>query len=872
MTSPLDGLDLRRCAARPAAEPPGISNPPGRPALRYRVDTRAGFLARMLERLATETLPDGPRAGRRPLSALEVEDLQDPVVAFLDTWAVVADILAFYQERIANEGYLRTAVERRSLLELAHLVGQEPGPGVSAGVFLVFTVEDAPGSPVTALVPKGTRVQSIPGQDELPQTFETVEDLTARAELNAVKLRQTRPQTLAGARELFLDGVATRLSPGDPLLLVVSDGEQVETWIGRVASVEVDTGRQLTRAGLESPVGLAEKGFDHAEVEVFALRAHTSFFGANALRWGSLPHSDVVRDDPYAGTESNWDLGRTIWTDARGVPLSDGSDPERPAVYLDREVADLLAGSWAVFLGEALPTDVPVEDVPVETRLEAAYRITGHSDGSRADYALSGPATGLALVQADGTPLPAAGKRPRLDVRRTTAWVASEPLALADQPIEAPFPDAAEDRSIAALNLDRAVEGLRPGQPVLVRGELATGETVSRVAVLQRVDATDPMHTRLIFQQPLLPVPDDPAARFARSTVTVHGNVVVATHGETVAEVLGSGDGDKAFQRFFLSRPPLTYASAPVSGGAASTLAVRVNNVLWLEVENLANEGPESQSYQVEIDEAGRAAVRFGDGRHGARLPTGQENVTAVYRSGVGLPGMVAAGSLQLLLTRPLGIREVTNPVPAAGAAPPDDLETARAAAPVPSRTLGRIVSFSDFEDFARSFAGIAKVKAVPIVGIHLTVAGVDGAAVEPGSALYGNLFQALTAARLPGPPLSIASYQKVPLRISAQLVIDPRYKSEDVFVRVASALLDAFSFARRELEQPLYASEVLRVAQSVAGVVAVDLDAFHRAGAPASLETVLTARPARFVSGRVLPAELLVLEAGGVTLREKTT
>jgi hypothetical protein len=648
---------------------------------------------------------------------------------------------------------------------------------------------------------------------------------------------------------------------------------QVKTWIGRVASLEVNAGSQLTRAVMEQPVSLADADFDHAEVEVFALRARASFFGANALRWGSLPHSDSVRDDPYAGAESNWDLGRTIWTDARGASLSDGSDLARPAVFLDREVPDLVMGSWAVFVGETLPPAAPAEDIPVESRLEVAYRISGHSDGSRADYALSGPATGLALVQAGGAPLPSdPGDRPRLDVRRTTAWLASEPLTLADQPIQASFPDAAEDRSLAALTLDRAVQGLRTGQPVLIRGELTTGETVSRVVVLQRVDETDPMHTRLIFQQPLLPAADDPAARFARSTVTLHGNVVVATHGETVAEVLGSGDGDQAFQRFRLSHPPLTYVSAPVAGGAASTLQVRVNNVLWQEVENLANEGPESQSYQVEIDEAGNAAVRFGDGRHGSRLPTGQENVTAAYRSGVGLPGMVKADTLQLLITRPLGIREVTNPVPAAGAAPPDDLATARVSAPVASRTLGRIVSFSDFEDFARSFAGIAKVKAAPIAGIHLTVAGVAGSAVEPGSALYSNLFAAITQARLPGPPLSIASYEKVPLAISAQLVIDPRYRSEDVFTRAESALLDAFSFARRELEQPLYASEVLRVAQSVAGVVAVDLDAFHRTGAPARLETVLTARPARFVSGRVLPAELLVLEAGGVTLREKTT
>ncbi len=39
------------------------------------------------------------------------------------------------------------------------------------------------------------------------------------------------------------------------------------------------------------------------------------------------------------------------------------------------------------------------------------------------------------------------------------------------------------------------------------------------------------------------------------------------------------------------------------------------------------------------------------------------------------------------------------------------------------------------------------------------------------------------------------------------------------------AALLDAFSFERRNLGQPVYSSEVLSVMQQVAGVVYVDLD-----------------------------------------------
>jgi hypothetical protein len=52
-----------------------------------------------------------------PLLNLTTRDPSDPAMALLDAWATVADVLAFYQERIANEGYLRTATERRSILE-----------------------------------------------------------------------------------------------------------------------------------------------------------------------------------------------------------------------------------------------------------------------------------------------------------------------------------------------------------------------------------------------------------------------------------------------------------------------------------------------------------------------------------------------------------------------------------------------------------------------------------------------------------------------------------------------------------------------------------------------------------------------------------
>lgn len=68
--------------------------------------------------------------GPYPLRKLTSREADDATIALLDAWATVADVLTFYQERIANEGYLRTATERRSVLELARLVGYQPRPGV----------------------------------------------------------------------------------------------------------------------------------------------------------------------------------------------------------------------------------------------------------------------------------------------------------------------------------------------------------------------------------------------------------------------------------------------------------------------------------------------------------------------------------------------------------------------------------------------------------------------------------------------------------------------------------------------------------------------------------------------------------------------
>ena len=73
------------------------------------------------------------------------------------------------------------------------------------------------------------------------------------------------------------------------------------------------------------------------------------------------------------------------------------------------------------------------------------------------------------------------------------------------------------------------------------------------------------------------------------------GNVVPATHGETVAdEVIGDGDSSVALQEFTLAKSPVTHTSDPTAvGGARNSAEVIVDRVRWAERTGLFGAGAE---------------------------------------------------------------------------------------------------------------------------------------------------------------------------------------------------------------------------------------------------------------------------------------
>jgi hypothetical protein len=861
--------------------PQAIDNRPSLSAIAYRIGSHGTFKESALAALSSSERPE--------LRGLQVRSDDDFSIALLDGWSVVADILTFYQERFANEAYLRTATERLSLVALSRLIGYQLAPGVAASTQLAFTLDTTPGSPSEVMIDVGTKVQSVPGPGETAQTFETVEALDARAAWSALAAQTTEPRRpVKGDTGLALAGIATGLKVGDGILLIADDG----TWAFRVAqTVTADATANVTRVTWD--IELAQ---DYARAYAFDVRA--SLFGASAPEWKAMS-SDF---------QSNY----------TGKPV-----PSPPLTEWPGFKVTTIGGPGLIQVDGEQPQIVARGYLVLRTRQDTAlYTVTSAEPDAVSQFTLSSKTTAVQLASPDLTKFD--GR-----VRQTRVYAASRQLTLAEQPLDGPLlpadrlplataqPDFPPGRTViitakpAGLQAQVPLTGKfadgkpRPiaqgevlaaaalpvrkgfqleyaltdstGQPVTLSLPLfifirrpvvawvpapAFAAEVSELAVVTSVDTSDAAHTVLFLDRTLGNVYD-------RATVEIAGNVALATHGETVSELLGDGNAAVPFQSFTLKQSPVTWVSAPTAAGAASTVVLRVNDVQWTEVRALFGHGPRDRVFVAGRDDRDVTSVRFGDGRAGARPPSGSANVRATYRKGIGAAGNVAAGSITTLMTRPLGVRAVDNPLAATGGQDAQTVGGARDNAPVTVMTIDRAVSLLDYQNFARTFAGVAKALATwswdgRERGVFLTVAGTGGAPIPAGSQTLINLIGALRAAGDPHVPLRVQSYRPAAFRLSLRVKVDAAHDPDLVLPAVESALRAAFSFDARGFGQMVALSSVYAVVQSVAGVTAARIVALYRDGDDAKLDPRLAAAlpTPGAQAGTMLAAELLTLSS----------
>ncbi|MEH1895757.1 MAG: putative baseplate assembly protein [Nostoc sp.] len=878
---PSDNSSCGCCEGVEILTPRSVANQPNLYTLAYRVGTHASFLETMKARLGDSKFPS--------LKHLKTRDPQDPSLALLDAWATVADVLTFYQERIANEGYLRTAIERRSLMELARLVDYAHSPGVSASVYLAFTIEDG----YNLEIPAGLSSQSLPDSDESPEFFETSQKLQAYAHLNQIKPRIGKAQqvsliTAATLNQLYLDGINTNLKPNDPLLLIFGDTEAKQV-LRRVQIIEPQPDENRTKVTLQVPPKVPQQlTVDVSSVNIREQRIKQvikppSIQPANALEmertnqqifapekneinsqlintlnpgFNTAIHQILTRDK----VDSSNQLKRIESLDIKAapfgndVPLKQVSDQYeewqiagvhqpilsstnqtnvsstlpaelRNILALDAQYDEIVPGSWLA-IERVDDSEISIYQViKVENISKIAYNIVARITQLTLDKPW--------LKEQDIS----------LDVmRKTTVYLKSD-LNLIEKPIDLKDAPSSQDSLSEQvkieldneIELDNLYEGLQPGRWLIISGERSdisdvndvwTSEVVMLCRVRQDINQNlpdDKPHTFLKFARPL-------AYSYKPETVTIYGNVVKATHGETRTEVLGSGDGTKANQQFTLSQPPLTYLPAPIPSGVASTLEVYVNDVRWQEVENLIQLSPTDRAYITQTDSHHNTTIIFGNGKHGARLPSGTENVKVVYRTGIGQAGNVAAKKITQLTMQPLGLSGVLNPIAATGGADPESHDEIRRNAPLEVISLNRAVSVPDYANFALTFTGIGKANAQRLSNgsrqiVHITIAGADDIHIDRNSDLYRSFVQALYQFGDPYQPLKVEMRELMLLIISANVRILANYQWASVALTIRTALFDKFSFEHQELGQDVVLSKVITTIQQVPGVNYVDVD-----------------------------------------------
>jgi hypothetical protein len=758
-----------------------ICNPANQPQVLYRIGDYLAFRDRLLR----------PLPGEQQLNLWRPGAEGDLAVQMMEWWAYLADILTFYDERIANECYLRTAQLPESVNHLVQILGYRPRPAFGAKVTLAGLV--TPSARLPVMLPKGLQVQSKPGPGLPPQVFELEAtsslqgpDVITSVVTPASTLVSAPPQssTAAGDGGLWLKGKVTSIKPGVDLLLINRSALAAVpsvtdfAWINLtdVAPATDPTGKPVTALTYKLISGaLAADG----TIADYALMRSSQ----SSPLWTFPSTAKVI-------TTTSVDLAGLVRTLTPGslflLDVPSGSTP-KPTAAVVATYAELLwyanCGATADPATSPDPTKVTPVGIPLSTLTFAA--ISG-ADSLAPNtvtirYGFKPVGDLVAVLTSDALSYPSGGSS-----------VSPSPSP-AGGPATTAFPD---------------------GQPTVLIEDSAGNATE---AVLTADSATSAKFA---------PSPPNDALTLS-SPMDVLFNLLPFSRGKTVAlEILGSGNPAVAGQDFALKNAPVTYFADPasVSGdGFSSTVQVSVNNVLWKEVQSFYGQASDAQIFVLREDDAGKTHVTFGDGINGALPPTGVNNIIASYRYGAG-SAAPRAETLTVVQTPQPGLKSIRNPLVPTGGGDADSPDRLRGLAPKSVLTFNRAVALDDYAAIAltnssvnQAVAGYAFDPVSQRPKVTLWVAG-DGAKAAAAQTLAG--------ITMPGQGLNIVAATPVNAWLSLTFVCDGALDAPAIQAALTTALTDpdAGLFGARVIGigEAIYDSQIEAACLKVAGVSAV--------------------------------------------------
>ena len=368
--------------------------------------------------------------------------------------------------------------------------------------------------------------------------------------------------------------------------------------------------------------------------------------------------------------------------------------------------------------------------------------------------------------------------------------------------------------------------------------------------------------------------------RLIRNVSLARGNVVLADHGLTTSDsaILDDLTVDG---RLMLSQGPLTFESRPSSPqidpatgridvdrkpldgdvrDALPALALLVDTPsgveLWTSVSDLLGSGPFDQQFVAEVDDEGRAILRFGDDEYGRSLGDQVSSLQPVYRVGNGRAGNVGRESLYHVALAGGWIASLRNPLAASAGVDAETIEEVRQLAPQAFHSvLFRAVTAEDWAQAAQRQPGVAgAVATYRWTGSWTTIfVAVDPSdrrnlvdlpngrtRLEPAFELAVRAF--LERFRIAGYDLELRPPQFAALDLAVDVCAAPGYFRTDVAQAVRDALSARvltdgtrgfFDPGNFTFGQPVYVSQLYAALERVEGVDSAAIRRLTRFGQP---------------------------------------
>ena len=344
-----------------------------------------------------------------------------------------------------------------------------------------------------------------------------------------------------------------------------------------------------------------------------------------------------------------------------------------------------------------------------------------------------------------------------------------------------------------------------------------------------------------------------------REVSVARGNVVPASHGRTTSQSVTVPEPPptdetlcqpppmsvpSAFS-FDLDETPLTFTTEdgdPRDG--QSTLRISSPpNEQWQERRTLLESGPFDRDFVVDVDDTGRATIRFGDGTYG-RGAAPATVFTVTYRVGNGVAGNVGAEKLMLTPANLGPGGSVRNPLPASGGVGPESVANVQRDAPQAFRAIMlRAVTASDYARAAEKVPGVHRAVAhFRWTGSwHTVFVSIDPVGrTDLSEALKQQVMALLDAYRMADYDLEVRPPQFVSLDIAINVCVLPGFFRAHVEQALYDALSardlpdgtrgyfhpDNFSFG-----DPLYLSRLYQAVMAVEGLQSAEVTTFQRWG-----------------------------------------